>query len=43
MDAWNPTGDPVKARRLEQEYWRCDEIEYSERTVVRFMRRWCPW
>jgi len=18
-------------------------VEYSERTVVRFMRRWCPW
>lgn len=43
QDAWNPTGDPVEGRRLDREYWRCDEIEYSERTVVRFMCRWCPW
>ena len=42
-DAWNPSGCPVTARRLEHEYWRCDEIEYSERTVVRFMKRWAPW
>ena len=43
QDAWNPTGDRVEARRLEREYWRCDEVEYSERTVIRYMRRWCPW